>query len=301
MDVSIIIVSYNTKDHLQRCLSSIYEKTSRITFEVLVIDNASTDGSCAMVRANFPAVILVANETNLGFGKANNLGAHKARGNYLFFLNSDTILLNNAAYFLCNFLYIHPEIAICGGNLYTEDLKPAISFSQSMPGLYTDIDYFFGRFFSRLKYGRNLNFNFTNKDIRVNGYISGADLMINRQVFLKNKGFDPDFFLYFEETELTHRIRKGGYAVYSIPKARIIHLEGASETTKKSTAMNTFKSKMIYYRKIGRQTELSGSHIIFALTAWQRILIFTLLARRAKVKMWSNLLRWEREAYAKYR
>lgn len=301
MDVSIIIVSFNTENLLQKCLSSIYEKTRGLIFEIIVVDNASTDGSCAMTKMNFPRVILIESAINLGFGKANNLGAHKARGKYLFFLNSDTLMLNNAAFILSNFLNLHPKAAISGGNLYTVDLKPATSFSQIMPGLLTDIDYFFGRLFSRLRYGCKLNFNCTDKDIRVNGYISGAALMINRLVFLENNGFDPDFFMYYEETELTHRIRKSGYAVYSTPKAKIMHLEGASAINKKSTAMNTFESKFIYLKKTGRYKEVVTAHFLFALTACQRIFLFSLLGRKEKVAMWINLLRWEREAYALFR
>lgn len=297
MDVSIIIVSYNTKDLLQNCLASIYEKTKGTCFEVIVIDNASKDGSVAMVRTHFPNVILIESEINLGFGKANNQASLHARGNHLFFLNSDVLLLNNAVYILSNFLYQNPLIAICGGNLYSADLKPATSFSQTMPGVLTDIDYFFGHFFSRLKYGRNLNFNYTKKDIKVNGFISGADLMINRHLFLKNNGFDPDFFLYFEETELTYRIRSKGYAVYSVPKAKIIHLEGASELSKRSTALSSFQSKFIYYRKTGRDNRLFASHFLFTVTAWQRILISSLFGRKDKAAMWRNLLKWEQEAY----
>ena len=96
MDVSIIIVNYNTKQLLKDCLNSIYEHTENISFEVIVSDNGSKDGSIEMLKAEFPQVILIENNANLGFGKANNKGLAIAKGKYIFYLNSDTILLNNA-------------------------------------------------------------------------------------------------------------------------------------------------------------------------------------------------------------
>ncbi|MBR0101257.1 MAG: glycosyltransferase, partial [Treponema sp.] len=96
IDVSVIIVNFNTKDLLQNCLRSIYEQTANVTIEVLVSDNGSTDGSLEMVRQQFPQTILLENNANLGFGKANNIAAKQAHGKYIFYLNSDTELKNNA-------------------------------------------------------------------------------------------------------------------------------------------------------------------------------------------------------------
>ena len=96
MNVSVIIVNYNTKELTKNCLASIFEKTKNIDFEVIVSDNGSTDGSIEMIKSDFPQVVLIENNANLGFGKANNIAAKIAKGKYLLFLNSDTILLNNA-------------------------------------------------------------------------------------------------------------------------------------------------------------------------------------------------------------
>lgn len=96
MNVSVIIVNYNTKELTKNCLASIFEKTKNIDFEVIVSDNGSTDGSIEMIKSDFPQVVLIENNVNLGFGKANNIAAKIAKGKYLLFLNSDTILLNNA-------------------------------------------------------------------------------------------------------------------------------------------------------------------------------------------------------------
>ena len=129
MDVSIIIVNYNTKQLLADCLNSIYEQTKDINFEVIVSDNGSKDGSIEMLKADFPQVILIENNANLGFGAANNRGLAIAKGKYIFYLNSDTILLNNAVKYFFDYFEENGDkenIGALGGNLlntqgYTTD------------------------------------------------------------------------------------------------------------------------------------------------------------------------------------
>ena len=297
MDVSIIIVSYNTEELLKNCLASLYEYSSGFTFEVLVIDNNSQDGSVRMLEKNYQAVRIIRSAENLGFGPANNEAAKYAEGNYLLFLNSDMLLLNNAIYILFNTLEKDPRIGICGGNLFTSDLKPAVSFSQNMPGIGTDIDYFFGNLFSKMRYHGNVYFNSTPKILHLNGYSSGADLMIHRSLFSLNNGFDPSFFMYYEETELTYRIRKQNFLIGSVPAAKFIHLEGGSEPSKKKTAIRSFTSKYLYFKKTEQEKRIPISHLLFVMTAVQRIVIFALSGKKEKVKEWRNLLQWEQEAY----
>jgi GT2 family glycosyltransferase len=142
MDVSIIIVSYNTKALLKQCLVSVFEKTHDIRFEVIVVDNASHDGSPQMVREEFPGVRLVESE-NKGFGHANNVGTKHAKGKYLFLLSPDTIVLNNAVKILFDFIDRHPNVGICGGNLFDADKKPALSYQMFLPSIFWELDVFF--------------------------------------------------------------------------------------------------------------------------------------------------------------
>ena len=121
MDVSIIIVNYNTQELTLQCLRSVYEKTAGISFEVIVVDNASSDDSVKQVRIEFPQVILIESPENLGFGRANNLGFENSTGDYIFLLNSDTLLINNAIEILWRFLNQNFDIAIVGGQLFEED------------------------------------------------------------------------------------------------------------------------------------------------------------------------------------
>ena len=212
MDVSIIIVNTNTKAVLKQALKSIFEKTKDITFEVIVVDNSSHDGSPQMVQEEFPSVTLVESE-NKGFGYANNVGAKYAKGKYLFLLNPDTIVLNNAVKILFDFIDSHPKVGICGGNLFDAAKKPAPSYQMFLPSVVGELDNFLR--IARIIYGKNRYFNHTKKPLKVKGYITGADLMISADLFLQLNGFDTDFFVYYEETELTFRVKKLGYEVYS--------------------------------------------------------------------------------------
>ncbi len=126
MQVSIIIVNYNTKELIKNCINSIYENTKDIDFEIIVSDNGSTDGSVEMLKNDFPNVILIENNANLGFGKANNNGLKVAKGEYIFYLNSDTVLLNNAVKMFYDYWEQNlqkDKIGALGANLLNEKLK----------------------------------------------------------------------------------------------------------------------------------------------------------------------------------
>ena len=298
--VSIIIVNYNTKDLLQNCLHSIYDKTISIDFEVIVIDNASKDGSVDLVKNGFKNVIIIENSINLGFGNANNLGIQIATGKYIFLLNSDTILLNNSVKILANYLDKNPEVAISGGNLYNIALKPTISFCQFMPGILNDFDIFSGGILSKILYRKNFHYNYLDKNIFINGYISGADMFIRKDILNRTGLFDSDFFMYFEETELTWRIRNMGYKIASVPEAKIIHLEGASEIIKSNTLKRFFKSKYIYFNKTGMKDYIILSFYISSITAWSRILFSFLKRNTSKTNYWKLFLKINIQEYKEY-
>ena len=126
--VSIIIVNYNTAELLNDCIDSVQSKTVNVDYEIIVVDNNSEKGSLDHLIEKYPTVNFIFSEENLGFGRANNLGATKARGKYLFLLNPDTLLVNNAIAILYDFMEVNPESGVCGGNLYKADNSPAISY-----------------------------------------------------------------------------------------------------------------------------------------------------------------------------
>lgn len=241
MDVSIIIVNYNTKQLLADCLKSIYEQTKDISFEVIVSDNGSKDGSIEMLKADFPQVILIENNANLGFGAANNRGLAIAKGKYIFYLNSDTILLNNAV--KCFFDYweenVEKEnIGALGANLL--DAYENIIHSHGDFLKLNDIDNMISNiahtvygnfklylqnvfFHQQIPFKKNLQ-EYKKKLGEVE-YITGADL------FMKNDEasfFDEKYFMYCEEMDLQYELKKKGKKRLLIEGPKIIHFEGGS-------------------------------------------------------------------------
>ena len=234
MDVSVIIVNYNTKELILNCIDSIFLHTHDVSFEVIVIDNASTDGSVEVLKKD-KRIVFVASSDNLGFGKANNLGYQYATGKYVFLLNSDTLLLNNAI--KCFYDWMEHKAASnvsCVGCLLLDFRgKPMHSF---------------GYFPSLNKVVRSIMLNYlpffsTPKDVGIvkksnDGYpvdyITGADLFIRRTVIEKCGLFDPDYFMYYEETDMQYRYFSAGYHSELIFTPKIQHLQGASIQKEKS-------------------------------------------------------------------
>jgi GT2 family glycosyltransferase len=280
IDVSIIIVNYNTSGLLMDCISSIYKKSKQISFEIIVIDNNSSDNSVLMVQNTYPEVILVALKENIGFGKANNKASLLASGKYLFFLNSDTYLRNDAISVLYQFMEAAPECGICGGNLTDFSGNPIHSFDKCFPGIFSDIFLLFKKL-PRLLYGKNWFYNYTRTPMPV-AYITGADMMIRSHLFAELKGFDPFFFMYYEETELTVRVKKLGHYVYSIPGACIAHKKGASLQYNAGVGKSYYISKYYYINKVFGIYHLNIAHIFFMLICVIKIVSFTI---RKKIEL----------------
>lgn len=263
VNVSIIIVSYNTKDQTRNCIQSILNKTEGISYEIIVVDNASTDGSCEMIRSDFPQVKLIANLHNKGFGAANNQAIKLAQGDYLFLLNPDTLLTNNAIKTFYDFME-HPEnhnAWCCGGQLFDRNMKPDISYSN-FPSL-TQIVFEFGlhklfpNFYrQRLSVGVSCT-GTENKPFQV-ATISGADMFIRRTLLDKIGLFDEDFFLYYEETELAWRAKQAGFNSVLLPDVHIIHLGGQSTSSLNLKKIEIFEaSRFLFFKKCyGKKTTI---------------------------------------------
>ncbi|MBR4625239.1 MAG: glycosyltransferase family 2 protein [Alphaproteobacteria bacterium] len=253
MDVSIIIVNYNTLALTRNCLKSIYEKTKDIEFEVIVSDNGSNDGSVEMIKNQFPQVILIENNANLGFGKANNIGYRHARGRYVLFLNSDTVLLNNAVKLFADKIQTLPEnIACLGCRLSGVDGRNIHSYGN-FPTFWNELRRRPFAFLDFLKLG---NKGFDTNPIETIGnncylveYITGADLFIKKSVIEKYGLFDEDFFMFYEDTEIQYRYKKNGLYSCIIESPKIMHLWGGSNT-KHSKLGKDIKSLMLCYKKI---------------------------------------------------
>lgn len=248
MEVSIIIVNYNTEKLLENCLKTVFEKTDGVDFEIIVVDNNSDDNSCTMVKNEFPQVKLIESKKNLGFGRGNNLGVEKAEGDYIFFLNSDCELKNNAIKILYDFMQDNSDCGACGGNLYDANGEYNAALGRQYPLndwliTHSALKFLFPKKYKELRYFQR---DFDRTKTAEVGFITGADLMVRKSVLDKVGMFDPKFFLYFEETELQWRIKKAGYKVIFVAESEIYHLEGGSNTPKKRLLM--LESEFIYFR-----------------------------------------------------
>ncbi len=301
VEVSIIIVNYNTKDLILQCIESIQKETKDIIYEIIIVDNNSKDGSCDSIKNKFSEVLLIESIENLGFGKANNLGVQHAKGEYVFLLNSDTILINNAIKILYNYMISIPEVGLCGANLYDAHQNPTTSFYQMMPSILSDLDLLSGGRYGRARFGKNINFNYINKPIYLKGYSSGADMMMKKKLFVELGGFDSEFFMYYEDTQLNWKIRRAGYKIASVPYAKIMHLEGSSELIKENTERRLIKSKFIYFEKTNKKNQINLMCFLTLLLIYKNKLIYLLKSNKDMINYWNLLLRLTKEEYVLFK
>lgn len=261
MQVSIIIVNYNTLELTKNTISSILSETKKIKYEIILVDNNSQDGSVEFFSNDYykKKIKFIKNNENLGFGKANNIGINIAKGKYLFLLNSDTLLLNNVVKILYKFMEKNPKIGISGGNIYDVNRLPAHSYSK-FPDYKFDLYEIYKKLYLKF-FKKRLDFNYSDIPKKV-GYITGADMFIRKELVDKIGNFDPEFFMYFEETELTWRAKKIGYEIYSVPEAKIIHLEGKSFVFKETRFRMMCQSKYIFLTKVYGKNEAFYNYIL---------------------------------------
>lgn len=293
IDVSIIIVNYKTINLLTAAVDSIIAKSIDISYEIIVVDNNSGDNSAQIIQERYNQnVVYIQLVENVGFGRANNEGIQIAKGRNILFLNPDVILLNNAIKILSNFLDKHANVGVVGGNLYTKEGKPNVSFNRVLPSIFDEIDQASLRIFSRLRFGKNNFFNYTQYPLNV-GFIVGADMMVPKSVLNEVGIFDPAFFMYYEETELTWRIRHAGYKIINVPQSHIIHLEGQSFTHSYDRELRSLTSRRTYYQKTHSKLYCYFVHLNYRLLTSMALLIsklFHISHYSAKLQQRLNIL-----------
>ena len=236
MDVSIIIVNYNTKSVTKKCIESIISHTKGVEYEIILVDNDSKDGSVELF-ANDERIHFISSNENLGFGKANNLGYKTARGKYIFLLNSDTILLNDAvSIFFTKMEESSNDIACIGAFLLDKDLHPNQSFGRFLTMkrvLKMSTDSYLKKFkitkYDKSYWGKH-------EDWQEVEMVIGADIFIKRNIIEKFGLFDESFFMYHEENDMQRRYHEHGYKMALVKGPQIIHLEQVSSS--KFTLMN---------------------------------------------------------------
>lgn len=231
MDISVVIVSWNVREHLKTALKSIKEHTEGLEYEVIVVDNASHDGSAQMVEEEFPWVKLIASNTNLGFGKANNRGAELATGDVIFILNDDVVFTENSLKKVHEKVMNEKDIGVLGYHLTNPDGSHQDSVRR-YPKLLdqliilTKLHNFFPNLAPVKRYlAQDIDYT-QEQDVE---QLMGACMIMRREVYEKASGFDERFFVWFEEVDLEKRIKEeqGLRVVYS-PLTEMIHVKGAS-------------------------------------------------------------------------
>jgi len=293
--LSIIIPSYNTKELLQQCLESVYRQKATFEFEVIVVDNASQDRSCSMIKSKFPKVKLIQNKKNLGYAKANNQAFKIAEGEYFLLLNSDTILLEKTIKKAVSFLDGN-NIDILGCQLLNKDksIQPSAGFFPDI------IRVFYWMFFIDelpflkriIKPYQQSRKDFYQKTRKVD-WASGAFLLFRRKVIDTIGGFDNDFFMYCEEVELCFRAEKKDFQVWFYPQSKIIHLKSkSSEKGFQQSVLAEYKGIKKFYKKHKPDWQMFLLKLFLKSGAVIRILFFgILMGNKSKKEVYEKAFR----------
>jgi len=248
VDVSIILVNWQSEDYLRECIASIYEWTHRVQFEVIVVDNASPSGNVETLKALFPKTKLLKSARNLGFAGANNLGFRHSAGDYILFLNPDTKLNSPAIDTMMQQMKRLPSAGIVGCKLLNADLSVQTSSIMRFPRIWDailQIEYL------RLKWpklwGIGPLFSCDEEPSEVE-VISGACMLTRREVFEQIGMFSEEYFMYSEDVDLCYQASDVGFKNYYVPRATIVHYGGTSSPRAWQTAMKT-KSELHFFRK----------------------------------------------------
>ena len=252
MKLSVIIVNYKVKHYLEQCLRSVAEASRGIAVEVIVVDNASGDGSVEYLRERFPDVTIIASEENLGFARANNLAIRNSHGQYVLLLNPDTIVAEDTFRDFIGFMDSTPDAGGCGAYMLHTDGSFAPESRRGLPTPFVAFCKMSGlaslfpksRTFGRY-YMRYLNENEVNR-IEI---MSGAFMFLRRDALDKAGLLDEDFFMYGEDIDLSYRILKAGYNNYFLP-SRILHYKGESTVKSSYRYVHTFYRAMeLFFNK----------------------------------------------------
>lgn len=244
MDISIIIVSYNTRKLTEDCISSAIRslKASGLRWEIILVDNVSTDGTREMLKKQFPRIVTILNRENVGFGQANNQGIVAAKGEYILLLNSDTVVLNNAIGKIFSFGKQHQN-AFIGPKLLNGDRSV-----QRSCGPFFSLPVVFASLFLK---GDTLGITrWSPGRARKVDWVSGACILAPKKLFMQDLLFDENIFMYMEEIDLLMRARKKGFPTYFYPRSHFVHVGAASSTNKrKGPVLNIYRGLLYLYKK----------------------------------------------------
>lgn len=288
-ELSIVMVGWNTRAFLEPCLESIYLAGLQTSFEVIVVDNASIDGSQDLVRRRFPQVRLLENRVNTGFAEASNQGAREARGDFVLLLNSDTLVNAPSLDALVEFMRQTPDAGAAGGKLLNPD--------GSFQGAYAEFSCLAQELLIALRVGAILWPGYPShksaEAVTPVDWLSAACLMVRRRVFTELGYLDNEYFMYGEEVDLEFRMKRAGWKVYYLPHVYTVHYGGGSQDRWRRRKM-VYRGKILFYRKhYGRVREfflraLFGAISLVKLLLWATVCVVPRGMRRAGKEMQSN-------------
>lgn len=247
MDVSIIIVNWNTKELLLGCLKSIYDTTTGSNIEVIVVDNGSHDGSSQALKENFPRVKLIQNSENQGFAKANNQALLSAAGRYILLLNSDALLTDGSLTGLVNFMDKTPQAGIAACQYINRDGSKQNSF-DNFPTLATELlnKTLLKTIFPQKYPSKKKEYH---EPMEVDSVI-GACMIVRKKAIKQVGMLDEDYFFFMEETDWCFRMEKAGWKIYHLPEIKVYHLQGQSKEKNPSKAwIEYYRSSYIFFKK----------------------------------------------------
>ena len=301
MDLTIVVINFNTKELTRKCLDSILKNTKNLLYEIVVVDNASTDGSQTFLLRLYRKIRFISfigNKKNLGFAKANNQGARKAKGKFILFLNSDTEIYDNVLGEMCEWMDQKQKVAVSTCALVNKNgtLQGSGGYFPTLPRVFSwmffieDIPYLdklikpFHPVHMKSFFYKGLS---QFKKMRSQDWITGAFFLVKRDVFEEVGGFDEDYFMYTEEVDLCFRIKKLGFEVWYLPQWEIVHLGGASSTNE-FPILSEFKSVELYYQKNMPRWQYQYLRIFLKCGTVIRALVFGMLSGREAYKLYAK-------------
>ena len=270
MDISFIIINWNTKDLLLECLASIYRTVSKIAFEVWVVDNGSSDGSVRAVKEKYPDIKIIENPKNLGFAAANNLALERMGGQYALLLNTDTVLTEDAVSELHNFMKANPDAGIACGQLLNLDGSKQNSIAN-FPSLLSLVS---NETLLRLLLPRR--FPSKRREYKTAVEIEsciGACMLVRKKAIDQTGFLDDRYFFFLEETDWAYRMKKSGWKIYFVPSAKIFHAQGKSVGIRADARIMFYRSRYTFFKKWHQRSYALVCFVIFS-----RLIINTLLS-----------------------
>ncbi len=249
MDVSIVIVNWNTKELLAECLRSIYEHTKKLKFEIIVVDNASSDGSADLVKKLFPKVIVIQNDKNVGYATGNNQGLAVAKGKYALVLNSDTYFFDNTIAKVYEFAEKNNDAAVVGCKISNKDmtLQGSAFMFPSLNNLFLWVSYLSKIFPTHRFFGRERMGWWDWDSVHEAEVIVGCFMMVRMSAIKEVGPMDTAYFMYCEETDWCYRFKKAGWKILYAPISGLVHLGGESTKKKKGEMFLQMNSSILLY------------------------------------------------------